>query len=40
MFELGQQVGAFMLFPEHRFYGESLPEGPVGSYKPGTIDKL
>lgn len=38
--QLGDPVNALYLFPEHRFYGESLPAGPVDSYKAGTIDYL
>jgi len=39
MFETGQPLGAFMLFPEHRFYGQSLPFG-LNSYTPDRITKL
>lgn len=32
MFEFGERVGALLLFPEHRYYGQTLPFGPVDSY--------
>eukprot|EP00053_Salpingoeca_punica_P007734 m.70486 g.70486 ORF g.70486 m.70486 type:complete len:486 (-) comp14302_c1_seq1:444-1901(-) len=40
MFELGIPLNALFLFPEHRFYGQSLPMGPTDSYLPGNVDKL
>eukprot|EP00727_Mastigamoeba_balamuthi_P009647 m51a1_g5304 putative C-tail anchored protein, serine protease domain (545) ;mRNA; r:262506-265085 len=39
-FELAKQLHAMILYVEHRFYGESLPYGPVGSYVRGVIEKL
>jgi hypothetical protein len=40
MFEFGQTQGALLLFPEHRFYGKSLPFGPVDSYAKGNVQGL
>eukprot|EP01105_Mastigella_eilhardi_P003450 TRINITY_DN143_c0_g3_i1.p1 TRINITY_DN143_c0_g3~~TRINITY_DN143_c0_g3_i1.p1 ORF type:complete len:491 (-),score=126.91 TRINITY_DN143_c0_g3_i1:938-2389(-) len=39
-FELAQQVGAFILYAEHRFYGDTLPFGAEDSYTRDNIQKL
>jgi len=39
-FELASRVGAFILYVEHRFYGESLPFGAENSYTLDNIKKL
>lgn len=40
MFEYGSTLGALLLFPEHRFYGQTLPSGPVDSYLPANVAML
>ncbi len=40
MFETGQPKNALFVFPEHRFYGQSLPAGPVMSYNPEFLYTL
>jgi pimeloyl-ACP methyl ester carboxylesterase len=39
MFQFGVDVSSFLLFPEHRFFGGSLPDG-MNSFDPDMIDKL
>lgn len=40
MFQTGEPRKVLLVFPEHRFYGESLPFGPVDSYRPENIVAL
>jgi dipeptidyl-peptidase II len=40
VFEHAEKFGALVMFPEHRFYGASLPEGPVKSYTHANVGKL
>lgn len=39
-FEIAEKYHALVFSPEHRFYGESLPFGPVQSYTPDNLSKL
>eukprot|EP01104_Vermistella_antarctica_P006367 TRINITY_DN17070_c0_g1_i1.p1 TRINITY_DN17070_c0_g1~~TRINITY_DN17070_c0_g1_i1.p1 ORF type:complete len:512 (+),score=105.80 TRINITY_DN17070_c0_g1_i1:41-1537(+) len=37
---LGPQFNALIIFAEHRYYGESMPFGPVASFQPGNVQYL